>query len=446
MRNIGQNLASNINQRQLLLPYILIIIFLFIVNSNTNHAFALDAMHTPESDVSALEMRFFAHNYSTETLDKRLDRLDNFVFGVRRTGSDQERIAALVNTVPDLLESSVKTPDQSTSQSDKTSNSIAGGDNSQSDENNKADNVPPGNYPTVTSLEQQILGQTYENTPVQQRLARLETKVFGKPSQADDLSGRVDSLEQYLNSQNTQRQAYTTPQQVPTKWNSQSSGLTQPVGLTQPLGLTQQVSNLEMRILGEVHRKDKLTSRLSRLEKKVFPHQPPETFAPIAARINRLQAAVPESNQNTASKDNNLPVNNHSENIGEIQPFTSSSSSAAPYQPYNQQSSNTDTFNTSNNPPKKHSFLHKLGQVVDGAGSIAIRTLGSMSVGSYYGNYGYGGYSGYGSAYPGYGYNYSPYGFGSSSIYGGGYGMSPFSSGYGMSPFGAGYGSRGFYY
>src|ERR1700722_67641 len=48
-----------------------------------------------ETNISTLEMRFFAHNYSQETTDKRIDRLEEFVYGETKTGSQQERITTL---------------------------------------------------------------------------------------------------------------------------------------------------------------------------------------------------------------------------------------------------------------------------------------------------------------------------------------------------------------
>jgi propanediol utilization protein len=52
-------------------------------------------------------------------------------------------------------------------------------------------------YPRVTQLEQQMLGKTFVNESVSQRLVRLENKAFGAVSSSDDLSSRTDALAQY---------------------------------------------------------------------------------------------------------------------------------------------------------------------------------------------------------------------------------------------------------
>ena len=48
----------------------------------------------------------------------------------------------------------------------------------------------------MTAIENRVLNKTYEQEPVEERLNRLEAKVFGKPSRSDYLSERVDKLKQ----------------------------------------------------------------------------------------------------------------------------------------------------------------------------------------------------------------------------------------------------------
>src|SRR5262249_11307669 len=53
-------------------------------------------------------------------------------------------------------------------------------------------------YPAVTAMERKALGKEYVDDPIGQRLARLETKEFGRPSTSSDLSERVDRLKQRI--------------------------------------------------------------------------------------------------------------------------------------------------------------------------------------------------------------------------------------------------------
>jgi len=381
-----------------------------------------------EKNISALEMRFFAHNYSQESVDKRIDRLEEFVFGTTKTGSEQERTTGLLQTVPDLTENPAS--NNETNEQGKADDASKTGDNannanpdSMSTNTENADNTSDESYPAVTTIEQQLLGRTYETLPIKKRLAQLETKAFGKASQSTDLSERVDLLKQYVSSTETQGENNFVASEPAVTWGSH------------PLGLTQQIAVLEKQVLGETHNKDKLTSRLSRLEKKVFPKQPPETFTPIAARLSRLQTAVqppqPGANYNTAQSS----TDNQSAPVGQITPFTSAGGGADSYASQSAQSANSGYDNLSSNTnttPKHHSLLHKIGQVAGVAGSMAIKSMGSGYGGYGYGGYpGYGGYSGYG--YPSSGYGYSPYGAGTSSMYG--YGSSPFGSSLGTGRF-----------
>ncbi len=54
-------------------------------------------------------------------------------------------------------------------------------------------------YPAVTALEQHLFNRDYASDAVGDRLNRLETKVFGKPSRFTDLSERVDALKEKTN-------------------------------------------------------------------------------------------------------------------------------------------------------------------------------------------------------------------------------------------------------
>src|SRR5262249_55194263 len=59
------------------------------------------------------------------------------------------------------------------------------------------DDQPAGtSYPAVSAIEKKLFSREFAQEPVKQRLARLETKVFGKPSTSDDLLERVDRLKQ----------------------------------------------------------------------------------------------------------------------------------------------------------------------------------------------------------------------------------------------------------
>lgn len=168
------------------------------------------------SDVrlSQLEVKFFKHTYPKDEEAARLERLEKMIFGEARTGASETRLKNLADTVPNL--GSVASEDSQKSEDSSSSSSSSGRSGSSAAKpvnNNDSDldlteersqGKKPGGqvlsgeskYPAVTALEQSIFKRDYASDPVADRLNRLETKVFGKPSKFTDLSERVDALKE----------------------------------------------------------------------------------------------------------------------------------------------------------------------------------------------------------------------------------------------------------
>ncbi len=166
---------------------------------------------------------FFERTFDGETEGRRLDRLDTFIFGTTNHGSAQVRITLIAKVVP----VNTPVPDNSTTNagtqggSGKTGPGNAGGGNagagnspSASGSANSRQGQPanssasaeptlesPGNYPHITAMEAKILGETYPNDSLNQRLSRLETKVFGSPSKSNDFEERTDALDRHMQAQ-----------------------------------------------------------------------------------------------------------------------------------------------------------------------------------------------------------------------------------------------------
>ncbi|MFX7934449.1 hypothetical protein ABTK33_20400, partial [Acinetobacter baumannii] len=87
-------------------------------------------------------------------------------------------------------------------------------------------------------LEEQLLGKTYLHMPVNQRLAQLEQRAFGKASDLTDLSARVDALKQYVLSHGAGNEDYLSA--------------TQTVGAKSG-SLVQEVSEMEMEVFGKTY-------------------------------------------------------------------------------------------------------------------------------------------------------------------------------------------------
>jgi len=155
-----------------------------------------------DSNLLKLEEKFFQHTYPKETIDARLDRIEKMVFGEAKDGDDASRLSALVQAVPNLNSgSSDAAPAQTARGGGSSPTGAAGGGSgrqpaaSQVAEEEESEPAPIGNYPAVDAIERKAFnGKTYSQEPVNQRLARLETKYFGKPSSSTDLTDRTDRL------------------------------------------------------------------------------------------------------------------------------------------------------------------------------------------------------------------------------------------------------------
>lgn len=150
-----------------------------------------------DSNLLKLEEKFFQHTYPKESIDARLDRIEKMVFGEAKDGDDAARLSALVQAVPNLNSGSDSAPAQTARGSGSSSGNSGGRPPAptQVAEEEESEPAPIGNYPAVDAIERKAFnGKTYSQEPVNQRLARLETKYFGKPSTSTDLTDRTDRL------------------------------------------------------------------------------------------------------------------------------------------------------------------------------------------------------------------------------------------------------------
>lgn len=157
-------------------------------------------------DLNKLEMKFFQHNYPKDTQTQRIERIEKLVFGDAQTGPEQSRLAKLIQTVPadnavadgGNDNSSSSAPVSTASNAPEKPRKTAAKPSAPSpvDAPEPRQNVSGTKYPAVTAIEQRILHQAYESQPIEDRLARLETKMFGKPSNNVDLIDRVDRLKE----------------------------------------------------------------------------------------------------------------------------------------------------------------------------------------------------------------------------------------------------------
>jgi len=228
-------------------------------------SWAADLTASDLDKLSNYENKLFSHPFKTDSVDARLDRIEDFVFGKTSDGSDSDRLSNVVSAMgaaetespKDVqaaslpAENAIKKKRRDTEESPSTATDTAG--------NNKVANLPSASqtqnyadayadakpeenahqlhkkgqsqpvadtapkaygsaaaqtagrdpietgegfkksdYPRVSKLELRLLGLTYDQDPLDERVDRLEIKVFKKPSTIDDIGQRIDALEKLI--------------------------------------------------------------------------------------------------------------------------------------------------------------------------------------------------------------------------------------------------------
>jgi hypothetical protein len=139
------------------------------------------------NQLSYLEFRVFARTYRNEDVDKRLDHLERVVYGAKKTGDVDQRLADLMRDV-------------STSQ--YGSSSGAGAQPASTDDSyTSSPTFTPSAQPTslldvVASMEKEVFGRTYTQDKLLDRVARLEKTVLppGSEQSFTPLSTRIRKL------------------------------------------------------------------------------------------------------------------------------------------------------------------------------------------------------------------------------------------------------------
>lgn len=144
------------------------------------------------NELALLENRFFSHTYAHDPLEKRLERIECLVYGSTREGSNQERMARLKKTVAERSAQPLK------SASEKDAVKLESNNNANKIETKAEAPSSSKQYPILNTLEWRALKKTYQSESLDQRLDRLESKMFGQPAQTMAYIDRVDRLKRTL--------------------------------------------------------------------------------------------------------------------------------------------------------------------------------------------------------------------------------------------------------
>jgi hypothetical protein len=129
-------------------------------------------------DVSLLENRFFFHQYRHDPMEKRLERLELLTLGSAQGGANPDRLARLKQAVVERDKEAAKT--------------IA------REQKGDGELAAKTNYPILGTLEWRMLKKTYPSESIDQRLARMESQLFGMPAQSMSYIDRIDRLKKTI--------------------------------------------------------------------------------------------------------------------------------------------------------------------------------------------------------------------------------------------------------
>ncbi len=245
------------------------------------------------SNIATLESSIFGFDYSNESDSVRIERIEAYLYGGKKSGNLSKRLENIQNDM-----GYVKPIDKTALKNNEQTNSdIKNNDNVALKEDATVE------YPMVDKIEREIFKTTYKNDNIYDRLNRLEEKVFNARSD-EDLSVRVDKLAAVVNPKNIRRKSPSFNYSSNDMNNYyQNSGL-EPVNNN---SLPFQLAALEQNILNDDFQDDNISNRLTRLEQKIF-NRSFNTDSDVT-RLQRIMVAY-DAKKNSYKYDNNRVMQN----------------------------------------------------------------------------------------------------------------------------------------
>lgn len=294
----------------------LIIFAVICVNCFVSASLCATAQKPP---ISQIEEYLFGYEYKNESDLKRLDRLEDYIYGKKEKTTQQVRLTRLNN---DLNMKAVAEEALAKAQSQgKTAVTETPDYLPKSDASVK--------YPIVDKIEQQVLAKTYTSEDIYKRVDRLEKKVFNK-NMTGELNDRVDKLrvavkipnqnfsddeDNFLSDKyssdaiakstgmdNDNGYNYYSPSTaVPNSSMGRATGAAAPAKQAYNYNYNQNnasydLSSIERAVLNKNYPNDTPTARLNRLESKIFGITfPQDDFDSRAQRITAAASAQKKS-------------------------------------------------------------------------------------------------------------------------------------------------------
>lgn len=143
---------------------------------------SIPAIAAPQaSTLSKIENDLYGFEYTNDTSQNRVERLEKTIYGKSSTGDINKRIKKLSADISaDVIGLEIP-PVEDTFNEENNRDDIA-----------KADSTV--NYPVVDEIEQKLFNKTYKERDFHTRIVTIERKLFNKIYDVDDYSTRMDRI------------------------------------------------------------------------------------------------------------------------------------------------------------------------------------------------------------------------------------------------------------
>ena len=262
------------------------------------------AKSSPNPNLSSIETTIFGYDNPNENETKRIERIEEYLYGAKKSGSNSRRLENIQNdmgyiTAEEQAQQKVEQERQQQIKAQKEEKKAREREVLTVKEDETVD------YPIVDKMEQELFKTNYKNENIYARLNRLEKQVFNQTSDAT-LNERVDKLSSVIHPSKNSR----NNQLANKNYNSddldkyyRESGL-EPVSDN---SIPFQLAVLEQDLLNNEYSNDNTAIRLNRLEQKLFKR----SFATDTdiTRLQRIMVAY-DAKKNSYKYENNRKMQN----------------------------------------------------------------------------------------------------------------------------------------
>ena len=261
---------------------------------------------SPNSNtLGKIENVLYGFQYSTDSEENRMSRIEKTVYGNTNTGSISERINKLkLDISADQIGKEITPCEDTFAENEYKTEEIIADSNVQ--------------YPAVDEIEIQIFNKVSNNKDIKSRLSALEQKIYGKVY-TDDLSSRVDRLKAEIKPKSFMDNAiaqssnqFFDEEELELereyhldRYDSPSKFSYEDYNSSKNNFLTSRKSNLttvENSILRRTYQNDTTENRLKRLENKMFGTE--FSGDDEDTRISRISSAY-RAQKNSSKYDSN---------------------------------------------------------------------------------------------------------------------------------------------